>query len=173
MLPRGDSELTRAVCGELADEAHGVARAITDRVRRALGPPAPLRVLVVDDSEDAADALAALLGLLGFEVRACYDGATALALAEEFAPDVCLLDLVMPGMDGLQVAARLRHRAKARALFLVATTALGGLEDKARTALAGFHAHLVKPVDAPTLVSELGRYGSVIYPETGKRLPVN
>jgi CheY-like chemotaxis protein len=159
-----NADLTREVCGKLSAEARDVAQDIADRVRKVIGPTTPLRVLVVDDVPDAADALAALLGLLGHEVRACYDGPTAVAAAEEFKPDVALLDLMMPGMTGLEVAAHLRSNARTRALFLVATTALGGIEDRARTAIAGFHAHLVKPVDTPTLVDTLGRYGAVIHP---------
>jgi CheY-like chemotaxis protein len=116
-------------------------------------------VLVVDDNHDAADALAEVLGLLGCTTRACYDGAAALGAAAEFRPDACLLDLVMPGMDGYELAARLRAGAGSRPLLLVATTALGGAEDRARTAIAGFHYHLVKPVDTPTLFDALRRFG--------------
>jgi CheY-like chemotaxis protein len=137
---------------------------IADRVRDALTPPGfmPMRVLVVDDHPDAADALAAVLELLGCPVLACHDGPSALKAAEEFRPQVCLIDLVMPGMDGLELASRLKAWAGRRSLFLVAATALGDVESKAKTALAGFHNHLVKPVDATTLIDTLTRFGRLM-----------
>src|SRR5436309_4786155 len=140
------------------------AGSIAERVRQALTPDGfvPVRVLVVDDHPDAADALAAVLELLGCEVRACYDGRSALTAAGEFRPQVCLLDLLMPGMDGLELAARLTERAAGRPPALVATTALGDPETRARTALTGFHAHLVKPVDASTLIGTLARLGEIL-----------
>jgi len=150
----------------LLDRVKTLARSIEDRVRRALTPPAaevkPLRVLVVDDHPDAADALAAVMELLGCPVRACYDGPSALAAAAEFSPQVCLLDLLMPGMDGLELAARLKERAGASPLLLVATTALGDWETRTRTALAGFHYHLTKPVDISTMIDAITRLGEVV-----------
>jgi CheY-like chemotaxis protein len=158
----GDPELAQDVSGTLIARVQDVARSIGARVKRALTPVAPLRVLVVDDNPDAADTLAAILGLLGYEARVCYDGASALAAVGEFRPDVCLLDLMMPLMDGLELAARLKARAGPRPLLLVATTALGSLEDRTRTALAGFHYHLTKPVDTSALLDALTRFGEVI-----------
>jgi CheY-like chemotaxis protein len=107
----------------------------------------PVKVLVVDDNRDAADTLAALIEASGGKARACYDGPTALVAADEFRPDVCLLDLTMPGMDGDQVAARLRDADPDHKLALVAVTALGSEDARYRTARAGFDLHLVKPVD--------------------------
>ncbi len=140
------------------------ANSIADRVRQALTPEGfrPMRVLVVDDHPDAAEALAAVLDLLGCPVRACYSGLAALAMAEAFEPQVCLLDLKMPGMDGLELASRLRAWSAGRPLLLVATTALGDAEMKARTARAGFHYHLTKPVDASTLIDALSKLGEII-----------
>ena len=123
-----------------------------------------MRVLVVDDHPDAADSLAAVLELLDCPVQACYSGLSALAVAEAFDPQVCLLDLVMPQMDGLELASRLKARAGGRPLLLVATTALGDAESKARTALAGFHYHLTKPVDVSTLIDALTQSGKVLAP---------
>jgi CheY-like chemotaxis protein len=157
-----DSESFTHGGGHLIDRVRTIAREIGERVRRNLDPPAQMRVLCVDDNTDAADALAAVLGLLGYECRVCYDGASALAVAEEFRPDVCLLDLRMPEMDGMELGARLRAGAGPRPLFLVATTALGSMEDRTRTAVAGFHDHLVKPVDTPALVGALTRFGAVL-----------
>lgn len=116
------------------------------------------RVLYVDDNRDLADSAAELMALSGFEVRACYDGPTALGVAAEFRPDAALLDLHMPLMDGDELAARLRAQAGTRPLLLVAVTAMGGDEYRRRTDAAGFHLHLVKPVspcDLLLLVNDL------------------
>jgi len=110
------------------------------------------RVLVVDDNADVADSTAELLRLTGFDARACYDGAAALPAAAEFLPDVCLLDLFMPVMDGDELAIRLRAQAGGRPLLLVAVTAMGGEAYRLRTEAAGFHLHLIKPVDPHDLL---------------------
>jgi signal transduction histidine kinase/CheY-like chemotaxis protein len=124
----------------------------------APGPsrPRPLRVLVVDDNADAAESLAALLGLEGHAVELAYDGPQALALLDGFAPDVALLDIGLPGMDGYQLARAIRQRPDGRALRLVALTGYGHDSDRARTAAAGFDAHLVKPVEMAALGAVLG-----------------
>ena len=150
----------------LLERVKEIARGIEDRVRQVLNPNnAPitqLRILVVDDHPDAADSLAAVLELLGCPVRACYDGQSALAIAAEFEPHVCLLDLMMPSMDGLELAAQLKSRAGSRPLLLIATTALGDWEARTRTALAGFHHHLTKPVNIEAMVDVITRLGDVI-----------
>jgi CheY-like chemotaxis protein len=110
------------------------------------------RILWVDDNADAADTAAMLLGLFGCNARACYDGRSALAAAAEFRPHACFLDLNMPGMDGDELAVRLRAQANGRPLLLVCVTAQGGPETVARVRAAGFHLHLVKPV-APSDLS--------------------
>ena len=97
-------------------------------------------------------------------VRACGDGFTALEVAAEFDPEVCLLDLAMPGMDGIELATRLRASAGPRPMLLVATTALGDPEIRARAVLAGFHGYLVKPVDVPALVDILARMSQIVAP---------
>lgn len=107
------------------------------------GPPP--RILCVDDNHDVADSAAELLQMHGYNARACYDGPAALALAEVFAPDICMIDLNMPGMDGDEVAVRLREIG--RPLVLVAVTAMGSPESRRRIEAAGFDLHLVKPVD--------------------------
>jgi CheY-like chemotaxis protein len=116
----------------------------------------------VDDNKDAADSLAALLEVLGCEARACYDGPSALNLYSEFHPNVCILDLRMPGMDGLELAARLRSSAGCRAFLLVAVTALGSLEDRTKTAVTGFHFHLVKPVDGVRLADLINQFSTML-----------
>lgn len=118
----------------------------------------PLRVLCVDDNHDSADSMAMLLDMLGCEVEVSYGGAAALALADEFRPDVCLLDLTMPGMDGLELARRLRQRAAGRRMLLVAMTALGSESARRQTAAAGFDHHLVKPVEIDALTAALRRF---------------
>jgi CheY-like chemotaxis protein len=160
--------------GWLIDRVKSVAQTITSRVQEVLtqhepftsptsdrSDTRPLKVLVVDDIPDAADALAAVVGLLDCEVRACYDGATALELVRADPPDVCLLDLMMPRIDGLALAAMLKALIGRHSMLLVATTALGGLEDRTATALAGFHFHLIKPIDMPSLRAALDRFREV------------
>src|SRR5262245_5272199 len=135
-----ESEPSATHSERLLDRVKEVARGIESRVRDALNPRqspvTQLRVLVVDDHPDAADSLAAVLELVGCPVRACYDGQSALAVAAEFEPHVCLLDLMMPEMDGLELAGHLKARSGARPLLLIATTALGEWDVRTRTALA-------------------------------------
>ena len=114
-------------------------------------PGARLKVLVVDDNVDAAQVLAMLVGAQGHEVRVEHDSHEALAQAASFAPDLCLLDIGLPEMDGYELARRLRrHPATARAT-LVAVTGYGQDQDRRDSAAAGFDHHLVKPVDMAAL----------------------
>lgn len=112
-----------------------------------------LKVLCVDDNVDAAQTTGDLLGLAGCDVRVCADGPAALAAAAEFGPDVCVIDLTMPGMTGVELANRLRDRAGDRPVRCIALTGLWDIESQHRTHNAGFEAHLVKPVDPNRLVS--------------------
>jgi DNA-binding response OmpR family regulator len=112
----------------------------------------PLRIVVADDNIDAALTLAALLGLQGHDVRTAHDGMQALDEVMRFAPDVVILDIGMPGMNGYKVAAELRERNVD--VLLIAVTGWGQEEDRHRSRVAGFDYHLVKPVDFTTL-SEL------------------
>ncbi|MFP7721777.1 hybrid sensor histidine kinase/response regulator [Lysobacter sp. A3-1-A15] len=111
---------------------------------------APIDVLVVDDNQDAAWSMALLLRLSNHNVRTCNDGASALAAAAERRPRLILLDLGMPGMDGFEVARRLRAEPGAP-LVIVALSGWGQQSDRERTAEAGFDRHLVKPVAAGEL----------------------
>jgi CheY-like chemotaxis protein len=111
----------------------------------------PLRILVVDDSRDAADSLAILLRLAGHDVRTAYGGPEALQIAGHFRPRLVLLDLGMPGMDGYEVARRLRQGPSAAMTVLVALTGWGQDEDRRRSREAGFQHHLVKPVEPDAL----------------------
>jgi signal transduction histidine kinase len=119
---------------------------------RRLAPPR--RVLVVDDNVDAAESLATLLRVERHEVYTAHDGPTALATAEAFRPEVVLLDIGLPQMDGYEVARRLRARAGFEKALLVALTGYGQEEDRRRAAEAGFDAYLVKPAD-PLALHEL------------------
>jgi signal transduction histidine kinase len=105
------------------------------------------RILIVDDNRDAANTLGALLQLIGADVRVAYDGETALEAVPQFHPNVVLLDLGMPGMDGYEVARRIRAEPAARDTSLVALTGWGEASDRERSREAGFLHHLVKPVD--------------------------
>jgi PAS domain S-box-containing protein len=109
-----------------------------------------LRVLVVDDNEDAADMLGDLLEQKGHEVTLAYDGPGALAAADTVRPELVIVDLGLPGMDGYAVAVRLRDDGHDRAT-LVALTGYGGDEDRHRSSAAGFDHHLVKPIDFAVL----------------------
>lgn len=102
-----------------------------------------LRTLVVDDNEDAAESIAAWLRAVGHDVRVAYDGPQALEIARRFTPEVALLDLGLPGMDGYEVGMRLRRLMPLR---LIAITGYGQERDRDRTREAGFECHLVKPV---------------------------
>lgn len=116
-------------------------------------PDPPLRVLCVDDNHDVADSEVDLLTTVGFEARACYDGASTLRAAAEFRPCVCLLDLNMPGMDGDELAVRLREQEGGPPPVLVAVTARSDDESRRRIRDAGLEPHLIKPVDPFQLIS--------------------
>ena len=107
-------------------------------------------VLVVDDNADAASTLASVLRYAGFDVRTADDGLSALRIAAEFRPDVALLDIGLPVMDGYELARRLRDEYKAD-IRLVAITGYGREGDRLLAENAGFDAHLVKPVDCALL----------------------
>ena len=119
--------------------------------------PAPRRrVLVVDDNVDAAESMSALLEIWGHEAHACHDGASALRAVEELRPDTVLLDIGLPGMDGYEVARRLRARPESSIRLLAALTGYGQEQDRERSAAAGFDIHLTKPVDPARLRDLLG-----------------
>jgi PAS domain S-box-containing protein len=117
--------------------------------------PAPLatsvRVLVVDDNRDAAVLLAETLTDFGYVTHAVHDGPTALKVAETFEPDVAVLDIGLPVMDGYELAARFRGHPRFRTTRLIAVTGYGQPQDRSRSEAAGFTAHLVKPVDVHVL----------------------
>jgi CheY-like chemotaxis protein len=117
----------------------------------AATPRSSVRVLIVDDNRDGAQSLALMLDLEGHEVRTAADGFEALEIGEEFQPNVVLLDIGMPGIDGYETARRLRTRPWAQSALLCAQTGWGQEDDKRRARSAGFDRHLVKPVDPEEL----------------------
>jgi CheY-like chemotaxis protein len=122
----------------------------------AAAPAAPSRrVLVVDDNDDAATSLAMLLRLMSHHVRVAHDGLTALEMAAEEPFEVVLLDIGMPGLNGLEVARRLREQPRGGSLILIALTGWGQEGDRRRSRQAGFDFHMVKPVDPDALASLL------------------
>jgi signal transduction histidine kinase/CheY-like chemotaxis protein len=135
----------------------GPATARPDDGAEARGDGAALRVQVVEDNVDGAATLAELLRDSGHAVAVSHDGIEALALADRFGPDVLLLDLGLPGLDGYEVCRRIRERPWGRRVSIVAMTGWGHDEDRRRTAAAGFDAHLVKPVDPATFRAVLKR----------------
>jgi two-component system CheB/CheR fusion protein len=120
--------------------------------------PRPLRLLLVEDDADIRRSLAGLLELDGYEVRPAADGPAALAEAERFNPDVALLDIGIPGMDGYELARRLRDRFPAAGPRLVALTGYGRPADRLKAAESGFDAHLTKPFDPRELARVLAQF---------------
>ena len=123
----------------------------------AQAPTAPLaeNVLIVDDNSDAADSLAALLRVLGARTLVAYDARTALVMAAAHPLSVAILDIGMPGMDGCELARRMRSDPRHAELLLVALTGWGQAEDRARVAAAGFDHHFLKPLDTTALIAAL------------------
>jgi two-component system CheB/CheR fusion protein len=157
--------------GEIVAHSHGpgqgTAIVITmpvhkGDVRQRLYPQIELphvasRVVIIDDNEDAAQSTAMLVEELGGLARTANDGASGLAVVQEFAPDIVLLDIGMPGMDGYEACRQIREQTSQRHIVVIAVTGWGQPQDKQRALDAGFDAHLTKPVDPATLTSVLAR----------------
>ncbi len=116
------------------------------------------RILVVDDNVDAAETMAMLLDLSGYEARAAFSGQEALAMAQGFRPELVFLDIGLPGMNGYEVAAKLRADPATRAVKLIALTGWGTGDDQRKSAMAGFDAHVTKPVEAGQIDSVLATF---------------
>lgn len=127
----------------------------TRAVQDAVTTSRSLKILVVDDNVDMATSIGKLLGHLGHTVRMAHDGPAAIDAAREFSPDVILLDIGLPGLDGYRVAEALRREAAFANVRLIAISGYGQAEDCKRAQAAGFNTHLVKPVDFAALVSAL------------------
>jgi CheY-like chemotaxis protein len=113
--------------------------------------PRRRRLMVIDDNKDAAESMSMLLELWGHEVVCAYDGRTALEAAVKYHPDAVFLDIGLPGMDGYEIAERLRELPESARAVLIAITGYGQDEDRRRSHDAGIDHHLVKPVAPETL----------------------
>ncbi|MFL5329494.1 MAG: ATP-binding protein [Gemmataceae bacterium] len=142
-LPAGKDEGTVAV-----HEMDGQATAPST--------PPSRRVLVVDDNKDSAESLAMLLQMSGNETRLAYDGLEAVQAAEQFRPDLVLLDIGLPKMNGLEACRRIREQPWGKGVVLVALTGWGQESDRQKSKQAGFDHHLVKPMDFTALTKLLG-----------------
>jgi CheY-like chemotaxis protein/two-component sensor histidine kinase len=164
------ARLTRKHGGRIVALSEGPGRGSSFFVHLPLAPPpAPQKgdsgaataprerparkVLIVDDHADSVEGLCALLEMHGHDVRSAGEGAAAFALAKEFRPDVVILDIGLPGLDGYEVARRLRAEPATRSAFLVALTGYGQEEDRRRARDAGFDVHRLKPVDLEQLLA--------------------
>jgi len=145
---------------ELETEPMGQAMGKANDVEAAAGEPALRCILIVDDNQDAADSLSALLGLMGNEVHVAYDGLQALEMATALEPDVVLMDIGLPKLNGYDAARQMRGIAALRTTTLVALTGWGQGEDRRRSQEAGFDHHLVKPVGLDDLQAILDRVQS-------------
>jgi CheY-like chemotaxis protein len=134
---------------------------------QVVGPTSHRRILVVDDNVDAAESLAVLLRMEGHEVRVSPDGPGALSAVQQELPDMVILDLGMPGMDGFEVARRLRALVESDGMLMVALTGWGQEQDRRRCYEAGFDGHLPKPVEWDALRQFLA------HPKLRKHAPMN
>ena len=125
------------------------------------------KILIIDDNRDAADSLGELLRDHGFSCASALDGPSGLEAVASFAPDVILLDLGLPGLDGYEVARRIRSSADGDKYLIVAVTGYGEARDRQRSAQAGFDAHLVKPVDFDQLLTVLRTMSRTVAAEDG------
>jgi two-component system CheB/CheR fusion protein len=137
-----------------AQRAEAVVAASEEMAPRA---DRKLKILVVEDNPDAAESLAMVLDLWGHDIRVTLDAAAAVEVAEQLVPDVIISDLGLPGMDGYELARRLRQHPRFGRAVLIALSGYGQEEDKRRALDAGFDHHLVKPPDLAELAELLGR----------------
>ena len=113
--------------------------------------PHRFKILVVDDNHDSALSLAMMLSIMGHETRTAHDGESAMTSAETFLPDVVLLDIGLPKLNGYEVAQRIRESSWGASMFLIAVTGWGQDEDRQRSSEVGLNAHMVKPVEPSAL----------------------
>ena len=111
------------------------------------GVPQRFKILVVDDNHDSAVSLAMMLAIMGHETRTAHDGESAVSSAESFRPDVVLLDIGLPKLNGYEVAQRIRGSSWGASMFLIAVTGWGQDEDRQRSSEVGLNLHMVKPVE--------------------------
>lgn len=134
---------------------------------RATVPAHPRSILIVDDNLDAADGLAHLLSLRGHAVAVAYNGSGALEIAQVQRPDVGLLDVGLPDVDGLTLATRLRSDPRTAGMLLVAITGWGQEEDRQRALAAGFDAHVTKPADLSALLAIIDTHAKTLNDSAG------
>lgn len=151
---RGSEFIVRLPLVKVARPREELKPASSRTASQTAAPSSGGRVLVVDDNQDGAISLAEILSLWGFEVQAVHDGATALREIQANGVDVVLLDIGMPGMDGYQVARRIREKQRGNGPVLIAMTGYGRVEDRQEAWAAGFDHHLTKPID-PDQVRQL------------------
>jgi CheY-like chemotaxis protein len=119
--------------------------------RRSVSEVPRLRVLITEDNRDSADSLKALLDALGYDGHIAYDGETAVRSAAALRPDVIIMDIGLPGMDGYEAARQIRAQNPAARLTIVALTGWGQHADRLKSADAGIDHHLLKPLDLTVL----------------------
>ena len=170
---RGSTFIVRISAAE--DDETQAATVVDMRVGEALGAehkPAR-RVLLVDDNEDGAQMMAEVLTALGHSVEVAYDASHALALLARFTPEVAVLDLGLPIMDGYELLRRLRARPELASVRYIASTGYGAPSDRARAFDAGFHEHLTKPVDLDRLARAVAGASDLEPPRSSSRTPAS
>jgi PAS domain S-box-containing protein len=158
---RGSEFVISLPCSRSAqiDFDEGPAPAAAASTPGGLAQAGSKRVLIVDDNADAAELLAEVLQSRGHATRVAYDAPTALTVASEFAPEVALLDIGLPEIDGYELARRIRGEPWSGGLRLIALTGYGQSSDRKRSSEAGFDDHLVKPVDIDVILDAVARRG--------------
>ena len=129
-------------------------KAMANGNRLPVTPPAlprRFKILVVDDNPDSALSMAMMLSIMGHDTRTAHDGESAVASAETFLPEVVLLDIGLPKLNGYEVAQRIRKQAWGESMFLIAVTGWGQDEDRQRSSEVGLNVHMVKPVEPSAL----------------------
>jgi PAS domain S-box-containing protein len=126
-----------------------------DDQEETMAPRSTLRILIVDDNRDGADSLAMMLKMMGNETRTAYDGQEGVEVCEAFRPDVVLLDIGLPKLNGYEACRRIRALPNGKKIILIAVTGWGQDDDRRRSHNAGFDHHLVKPVESQSLMQML------------------
>jgi len=154
-LGKGSEFIVRLPLAETSRQGAGTRESSSRMEKRQ----AKRRILVADDNRDVVESCQVMLQILGHEVETAFDGVEALEKAEQFRPDLVVLDIGMPKLDGLQTARRLRQHPWARDTVLIAVTGWGSEKDKRKSLEAGFDVHLVKPIDGIAIQGILDRIG--------------
>ena len=143
-------------------EQENADRVASSNIRAGAPNPSALNVLLVEDNSDIAQSLARLLQVRGHNVRIAPDGVSASRAVQEGLPDVVLLDIGLPGIDGYEVARRITNQPSDKRPLFIAVTGRGEESDRQQSAEAGIDLHLVKPVDPKLLLGLLSRFQSII-----------